>query len=64
MEVGRDPAEIERATAVYGRFDRRGAEELVEFGVSLFVIEYTRPTYDFGQLAAWLRWRDNRNGWA
>src|ERR671918_524077 len=42
-EVGRDPAEIERARAAYGRFDRRSAEELVELGVSLFVIEYTRP---------------------
>jgi probable F420-dependent oxidoreductase len=63
-EVGRDPAEIERATAVYGGYDRRRAEELAELGVSLFVIEYTRPPYDFSDLSAWLRWRDDRNGHA
>jgi probable F420-dependent oxidoreductase len=61
-EVGRDPAEIERATGVSPAFDRRGADELVALGLSVFVIEYTRPPYDFGQLAAWLRWRDDRNG--
>ena len=61
-EVGRDPAEIERATAVYGSFDRRRAEELAELGVTLFVIEYTHPPYDFGPLSAWLHWRDDRNG--
>jgi probable F420-dependent oxidoreductase len=61
-EVGRDQAAIERATAVYGSFDRRLADELVDLGVSLFVIEYTQPPYDIGELAAWLRWRDDRNG--
>jgi probable F420-dependent oxidoreductase len=61
-DVGRDPAEIERATAVYGRLDPRLADELVKLGVSLFVIEFTRPPYDFNQLSAWLRWRDDRNG--
>ena len=61
-EVGRDPAQIERATAVYGGFDRRRAEELVELGVTLFVIEYTHPPYGFSSLQSWLRWRDDRNG--
>jgi probable F420-dependent oxidoreductase len=61
-EVGRDPAQIERATAVYGGFDRRRAEELAELGVTLFVIEYTQPPYDFSDLPTWLRWRDDRNG--
>lgn len=61
-EVGRDPAAIERATAVSSAFNPRVADELVELGVSLFVIEYTRPPYDVSQLAAWLRWRDDRNG--
>ncbi len=62
-EVGRDPAAIERATAVYGAPDPRLADELVEFCVSLFVIEYTRPPYDFSSdLSTWLRWRDDRNG--
>lgn len=61
-EVGRDPATIERATAVYGALDRRLADELVELGVSLFVIEFAHPPYDFSDLSTWLRWRDDRNG--
>jgi probable F420-dependent oxidoreductase len=61
-EVGRDPATIERATAVYGGLDPRAADELVKLGVSLFVIEYARPPYDFSDLSAWLRWRDDHNG--
>jgi hypothetical protein len=40
----------------------RVADELVDLGVSLFVIEYTRPPYDFSDLFTWLRWRDDRNG--
>jgi probable F420-dependent oxidoreductase len=63
-QVGRDPATLERATAVYGRPDRRVADELVRLGVSLFVIEYAHPPYDFIDLSAWLRWRDDRHGQA
>jgi probable F420-dependent oxidoreductase len=63
-EVGRDPAAIERATAVYGPADPRRADELVDLGVSLFVIEYTHPPYEFSDLSTWLRWRDDRNGLA
>jgi probable F420-dependent oxidoreductase len=59
-DAGRSPAEIERATSV-DRFDPGLADELVEHGVSLFVIEYSRPPYDFSQLSAWVRWRDDRN---
>jgi probable F420-dependent oxidoreductase len=61
-EVDRDPAAIERATSVYDGPDPHVADELVELGVSLFVLEYIRPPYDFSQLSAWLRWRDDRNG--
>ena len=60
-EVGRDPTAIERSTAVSVAFNARFAEGLVGLGVSLFVIEYASPPYDFGRLAAWLRWRDDRN---
>jgi alkanesulfonate monooxygenase SsuD/methylene tetrahydromethanopterin reductase-like flavin-dependent oxidoreductase (luciferase family) len=63
-EVGRDPAAIARATAVYGGLDSRLADELVELGVSLFVIEFTQPPYDFSQLSSWVRWRDERYGQA
>jgi probable F420-dependent oxidoreductase len=61
-EAGRDPDTIERATAVYGGFDRPLADELVSLGVSLFVLEYTRPPFDLGRLTPWLRWRNERNG--
>lgn len=61
-EIGRAPAEIEIATAVGARFDPRHAEELVELGVSLFVIEYSAPPYEFSSLAPWMTWRDARNG--
>jgi probable F420-dependent oxidoreductase len=61
-EVRRDPAAVQRAVSVYGRPDRQGADELVGLGVSLFVLEYNRPPYDFGQLTPWLRWRDEQNG--
>ncbi len=56
-----DPAEIERATAVYGGLDPRLADELLDVGVSLFVFEYTGPPFDLSELSAWLRWRDDRN---
>jgi probable F420-dependent oxidoreductase len=61
-EVGRDPTEIEIATAVSARFDRRHADELLEVGASLFVIEYAAPPYDFTSVAPWNSWRDERNG--
>jgi probable F420-dependent oxidoreductase len=61
-DVGRDPAEIEVATAISARLDARRADELVDLGVSLFVIEYAAPPFEFGSLAGWLRWRDERNG--
>ncbi len=61
-ELGRDPAAIERSTSVSHVFDPRVADDLVELGVSMFVIEYTRPPYDISQLSPWLRWRDDRNG--
>jgi probable F420-dependent oxidoreductase len=60
-EVGRDAAAVERSTAISSAFDRRLADALAELGVSLFVIEFTSPPYDFGPLTAWLRWRDERN---
>ena len=55
---------IERATAAYGACKPVVADELVELGVLLFVIEYTSAPYDFSDLSTWLRWRDDRNGQA
>ena len=34
----------------------------VDLGVGLFVIESVSPPYDFGALARWVPWRDDRNG--
>jgi probable F420-dependent oxidoreductase len=59
--VGRDAKTIERSTAVSGEFNPRFAEDLVGLGVSLFVIEFASPPYDFEPVKSWLRWRDDRN---
>jgi probable F420-dependent oxidoreductase len=59
--VGRDPAEIERSTGAY-RFDESDADALVvDAGVTLFILEFEGPRFEFGPLAPWLRWRDARN---
>jgi alkanesulfonate monooxygenase SsuD/methylene tetrahydromethanopterin reductase-like flavin-dependent oxidoreductase (luciferase family) len=47
--------------AVSARFDPRHADERLELGASLFVIEYAPPPYDFTSLAPWTNWRDARN---
>jgi len=61
-EMGRDPGNDRAGDRRLRAFDPRVADELVDLGVSLFVIEYTRPPYDFSDLFTWLRWRDDRNG--
>jgi probable F420-dependent oxidoreductase len=60
-QVRRDPAEIERSTAVYGGFDRDHASALVDLGVTLVVLEYGGPRFDLSGLTPWLRWRDELN---
>jgi hypothetical protein len=59
--VRRDPAEIERSTAVYGGFDADHADALVDLGVTLIVLEYGGPRFDLDGLTPWLRWRDALN---
>jgi probable F420-dependent oxidoreductase len=64
-QVGRDPAEIERSTALYGRYDRAEADAYLAAGVTLFVFEFSGPTFDVDRVRPWLAWRDdiNRERW-
>ena len=32
-----------------------------QLGVSLFVIEYSAPPYEFASLVPWMTWRDDHN---
>ncbi|WP_026874400.1 LLM class F420-dependent oxidoreductase [Jiangella gansuensis] len=59
--VGRDPGEIERSTEASGKPGRR-AEELVEAGFTLFVLEASGPAFDLSAVSDWVAWRDARNG--
>jgi probable F420-dependent oxidoreductase len=60
-DVGRDPAEIERSTAVSAP-PERAAEALLDAGVTLFTVGIGGPDYDMGLLKDWLRFRDDRRG--
>jgi hypothetical protein len=62
--IGRDPAEIERSTALTrGRADDAAstADTLIELGVTLFTIGLSGPDYDLSSVPGWLAWRDRRN---
>jgi probable F420-dependent oxidoreductase len=63
VDVGRDPAEIERSTEV-----RKGpgavAQELLDVGISLFTVSTSGPSYDLGLARAWVDWRDEHNATA
>ena len=58
-DVGRDPAEIERSTAVR-RPPEDVAEGLVDAGVTLFTIGSHGPDYDLDLARRWVAWRDAR----
>ena len=66
--VGRDPASIERSTAVGGETgqDASGdaltanAESLVGLGVTLLTVGSTGPDYDLANAETLCRWRDRR----
>jgi len=57
---GRDPAAIERSTAVTGSPEESG-DALLAAGATFLTIGLTGPTYDLGALQDWLAWRDERN---
>ncbi len=64
-EVGRDPAEIERATSA-PRLPESGdihplADDLFDIGIRQFTIGLEGPEFDFSGVEGWLEWRDDRN---
>ncbi|WP_447925767.1 LLM class F420-dependent oxidoreductase [Georgenia muralis] len=58
-DVGRDPARIERSTAVRRR-PEDVAEGLLDAGVTLFTIGSSGPDYDLDLVRRWVAWRDAR----
>ena len=61
---GRDPADIERSTAVdpENRDDTSYGDELVEAGATFLTFGASGPDYDMSFLDRWVKWRDERNG--
>lgn len=63
-EIGRDPAEIERAVEwPHDTADAQAeqqADRLADLGVSLFTVGTSGPDYDFTGLRRALTWRDRR----
>ena len=63
-EVGRDPAEIERAVQwprdTADASAEQQADRLAELGVSLFTVAASGPDYDFTELRRARSWRDRR----
>jgi len=57
---GRDPAQIERSTAVEGSPDELG-DALLDAGSSFFTVGLNGPDYDLTKLTDWLAFRDDRN---
>jgi probable F420-dependent oxidoreductase len=60
VEVGREPEQIERSTAVEKSPDAVG-QELLDAGVTLFTIGLGGPEYDTTRLAEWVVWRDRHS---
>ena len=58
-DVGRDPARIERSTAVRRR-PEDVAEGLLDAGVTLFTIGSSGPDYDLDLMRRWVAWREAR----
>jgi probable F420-dependent oxidoreductase len=59
-EVGRNPAEIERATFVEGDPWSAGPP-LRQRGVGMFILITSGPDYALKELRRWLTWRDQQN---
>lgn len=57
---GRDPATIERSTAVQGDPDPLG-NQLLAVGTTLMTVRASGPRFDLGPLRDWIAWRDERN---
>jgi probable F420-dependent oxidoreductase len=64
-KVGRDPADIERSTAVdYGKITGDPidlAEQYYALGFTQFTFGLNGPDYDMSPVETWLEWRDQKN---
>jgi probable F420-dependent oxidoreductase len=61
LEIGRDPALIERSVLVAGDPLSVG-QPLRELGASLFIVSVSdRPSLDLAPVDGWLSWRDDQN---
>ena len=60
-DVGREPEQIERSTAVDKKPENVG-QDLLDAGVTLFTVSANGPDYDMSSLQQWVAWRDERTG--
>jgi probable F420-dependent oxidoreductase len=58
--IERDPTEIERSAGVNARTIET-AEDYYSVGTRHFTIGVGGPDYDFGSVAEWVSWRDDKN---
>ncbi|MFI5930534.1 LLM class F420-dependent oxidoreductase [Actinoplanes sp. NPDC051494] len=61
-ELGRDPGEIERSVFVTGGDPAELGPDLLERGVTLFVLVTKGPDFNLTDLRRWVAWRDAVNG--
>jgi probable F420-dependent oxidoreductase len=61
LELGRDPAEIERSAFVSGDPWQVGPRYR-DRGVNLFTVFTSGPDFDLAELRRWITWRDEQNG--
>jgi probable F420-dependent oxidoreductase len=61
LDLGRDPAEIERSTFVHGDPWEVGPGHR-DRGITLFTVFTSGPDFDLAELRRWIAWRDSQNG--
>ena len=61
LELGRDPAEIERSTFVDGDPWEVGPRYR-DHGITLFTVFTSGPDFNLAELRRWIAWRDELNG--
>jgi probable F420-dependent oxidoreductase len=60
VEVGRDPAQIERSIGVDPAKPERG-DQFADAGATQITLGLGGPDYDLAPVSEWLAWRDQRN---